>query len=53
MDTFYSVLQTIEPFFKDVRVQIGLLILFATFHGYAGAWLAVRMLFRPRLPVKL
>ena len=22
-------------------------------HGYAGAWLAVRMLFRPRRPVKL
>jgi uncharacterized membrane protein YheB (UPF0754 family) len=34
-------------------VEIGLLILFATAHGYAGAWLAVRMLFRPRNPVKL
>lgn len=29
------------------------LILIATVHGYAGAWLAVRMLFRPRRPVKL
>jgi uncharacterized membrane protein YheB (UPF0754 family) len=34
-------------------VEIGLLILFATVHGYVGAWLAVRMLFRPRNPVKL
>lgn len=29
------------------------LVVFATAHGYAGAWLAVRMLFRPRNPVKL
>jgi uncharacterized membrane protein YheB (UPF0754 family) len=29
------------------------LIVFATVHGYLGAWLAVRMLFRPRYPVKL
>lgn len=29
------------------------LILFATFHGYGAAWLAVRMLFRPRRPVKI
>jgi uncharacterized membrane protein YheB (UPF0754 family) len=34
-------------------VEFTLLILFATAHGYAGAWLAVRMLFRPRNPVKL
>jgi uncharacterized membrane protein YheB (UPF0754 family) len=33
-------------------IEISLLILFATVHGYAGAWLAVRMLFRPRHPVK-
>lgn len=33
--------------------EFSLLILFATAHGYAGAWLAVRMLFRPRYPVKL
>lgn len=38
---------------QNIWVQIGLLILFATAHGYAGAWLAVRMLFRPRNPVKL
>ncbi|HEY0078294.1 MAG TPA: DUF445 family protein [Pyrinomonadaceae bacterium] len=29
------------------------LVLFATFHGYGAAWLAVRMLFRPHRPVKL
>ena len=29
------------------------IVLFATVHGYAAAWLAVRMLFRPHNPVKL
>ena len=48
-----ELLNTIEPIFKNLYVQIGLLIAFATIHGYAGAWLAVRMLFRPRYPVKL
>lgn len=48
-----EIIQTIEPVFRNIWVQIGLLILFATAHGYAGAWLAVRMLFRPRNPVKL
>jgi len=48
-----ELLTTIEAVFKHLYVQIGLLIVFATFHGYAGAWLAVRMLFRPRNPVKL
>ena len=37
----------------NVWFQIGSLIIFATVHGYLGAWLAVRMLFRPRNPVKL
>ncbi|MFN6962209.1 MAG: DUF445 domain-containing protein [Pyrinomonadaceae bacterium] len=41
------------PFLKNIWVQIALLIVFATLHGYAGAWLAVRMLFRPRRPVRL
>lgn len=36
----------------NIWFQIALLILFATFHGYAGAWLAVRMLFRPRNTVR-
>jgi uncharacterized membrane protein YheB (UPF0754 family) len=44
---------SLSPFFKHLWVQIVLLVLFATFHGYAGAWLAVRMLFRPRRPFKV
>ncbi len=34
-------------------IEFLLLVSFATVHGYIGAWLAVRMLFRPRNPVKL
>ncbi|MBK8810482.1 MAG: DUF445 family protein [Acidobacteria bacterium] len=34
-------------------IEVLLLVTFATVHGYFGAWLAVRMLFRPRRPVKL
>ncbi|MGI9035127.1 MAG: DUF445 family protein [Pyrinomonadaceae bacterium] len=34
-------------------IEFLLLVAFATVHGYIGAWLAVRMLFRPRHPVKL
>lgn len=33
-------------------LAIGFVIV-ATFHGYGAAWLAIRMLFRPRYPVKL
>jgi uncharacterized membrane protein YheB (UPF0754 family) len=40
-------------FFSSVWVQLASLILFATIHGYLGAWLAVRMLFRPRKPFKI
>ncbi len=46
-------IQGFEEFFKNLWVQVALLIIFATVHGYIGAWLAVRMLFRPRNPVKL
>ena len=53
MDFFNDITNYLAPIFKNIWVQIGLLIVFATGHGYAGAWLAVRMLFRPRLPVKL
>ncbi|MGI8812558.1 MAG: DUF445 domain-containing protein [Pyrinomonadaceae bacterium] len=53
MDLLNGIANTLGPVFKHLWVQIGLLILFATFHGYAGAWLAVRMLFRPRRPFKL
>ena len=53
MDFFQNIISSIEPFFKIIWVQIGLLVVFATAHGYAGAWLAVRMLFRPRNPFKI
>jgi uncharacterized membrane protein YheB (UPF0754 family) len=46
-------MEILQDIFKNIYVQISLLILFATFHGYAGAWLAVRMLFRPRDPFKI
>ena len=36
-----------------VYIELALLVAFATAHGYVGAWLAVRMLFRPRNPVKI
>ena len=36
-----------------LAAQMVLLILIATFHGYGAAWLAVRMLFRPRKPFKV
>lgn len=52
MEVLNDTLRSVEPVFKIIWVQIALLILFASAHGYAGAWLAVRMLFRPRKPVK-
>jgi uncharacterized membrane protein YheB (UPF0754 family) len=52
MEALQEFFRSVEPVFKNIWVQIGLLIIFATLHGYAGAWLAVRMLFRPRKPVK-
>lgn len=45
-------MELLESFFSHLWVQLLSLILFATIHGYFGAWLAVRMLFRPRYPVK-
>ena len=53
MEQLNNIFNSLAPFFKTIEVQIGLLILFATAHGYAGAWLAVRMLFRPRRPFKI
>ncbi len=53
MEVFNDIINSLAPHFKNIWVQIGLLVVFATAHGYAGAWLAVRMLFRPRLPLKL
>src|SRR3982750_3880894 len=53
MEALQDIIRSIEPAFKIIWVQIALLVIFASAHGYAGAWLAVRMLFRPRQPVKL
>lgn len=46
-------MEVLGNFFSHLWVQIASLILFATIHGYLGAWLAVRMLFRPRQPFKV
>lgn len=42
-----------EPIFSNIWVQMAMLVLIATIHGYGAAWLAVRMLFRPRRPFKI
>jgi uncharacterized membrane protein YheB (UPF0754 family) len=46
-------LQNVGEYLSQNIYEVIALILFATFHGWGGAWLAVRMLFRPRNPVKL
>src|SRR5688572_31549488 len=53
MDVLNDISSFLTPFFQNIWVQIVLLIVFATAHGYAGAWLAVRMLFRPRKPFRI
>ena len=53
MDFLNDISNSLSPVFKNIWVQIFLLIAFATVHGYVGAWLAVRMLFRPRKPFKV
>lgn len=53
MDVFHNIANAVSPWLKDIWVQMFLLVLFATVHGYAGAWLAVRMLFRPRRPFRI
>src|SRR5688572_14470866 len=53
MEVFNEIANFFAPLLKNLWVQIALLVVFATAHGYAGAWLAVRMLFRPRKPFKL
>lgn len=45
-------MEQLTAFFGQVWVQLCLMIIFAALHGYGAAWLAVRMLFRPREPVK-
>lgn len=53
MEFLNDIANALAPWFKNIWVQMGLLVGFATIHGYAGAWLAVRMLFRPRRPFKV
>jgi uncharacterized membrane protein YheB (UPF0754 family) len=53
MESLQGIADSLWPIFKNIYVQMGLLIAFATLHGYAGAWIAVRMLFRPRNPLKV
>ncbi len=52
MDIWQTISQTLEPVVSSIWFHLGSLIFMATIHGYLGAWLAVRMLFRPRKPVK-
>ncbi len=52
MDSLYQIYQVLLEFFRNPWVQFASLVMVATFHGYLGAWLAVRMLFRPRNAVK-
>lgn len=52
-ESFTGIFLQMESFFGNIWVQMVLLVLIATFHGYGAAWLAVRMLFRPRQPFKV
>ncbi|HMQ03545.1 MAG TPA: DUF445 family protein [Pyrinomonadaceae bacterium] len=53
MDLYQEIANFFSPFLSNIWVKIALLVIFATVHGYVGAWVAVRMLFRPRRPFKL
>ncbi|PYS98147.1 MAG: hypothetical protein DMF63_17160 [Acidobacteria bacterium] len=53
MEAANDISNSLTPVLQNIWVQIGILIAFATVHGYLGAWLAVRMLFRPRKPFKI
>jgi uncharacterized membrane protein YheB (UPF0754 family) len=46
-------MQSLVQYLTENWVGVVLFIVFATVHGYLGAWLAVRMLFRPRNSTKL
>jgi len=52
MEFFNQIYYLLQPIFESIWFRVAFLIVFATVHGYFGAWLAVRMLFRPRHPVK-
>lgn len=53
MDLFRDIADLVSPLTSNIWVQMALFVIFATAHGYFGAWLAVRMLFRPRKPFKV
>lgn len=53
MEFSSQIWQALVEFFKNPWVQFTSLVIVATFHGYLGAWLAVRMLFRPRQAFKV
>ncbi|MBA2380044.1 MAG: DUF445 family protein [Blastocatellia bacterium] len=53
MEAIQSIFEQVRPLFSTLWFQMGSLILVATLHGYGAAWLAVRMLFRPREPFKI
>ena len=50
---FFQIENYLKPIDTALAVQLISLIILATVHGYGAAWLAVRMLFRPRNPVKI
>ena len=37
----------VSGIFQNIWVQMAIMVVFATVHGYGAAWLAIRMLFRP------
>lgn len=48
---FQDIIGSLSPD-ANLAFHLTTLVIAATVHGYLGAWLAVRMLFRPRHPVK-
>lgn len=55
MDFWHSLIDiwaTLKGFLANDLVQCIGMVIIATAHGYAAAWLAIRMLFRPRERVK-
>ncbi|MDM7923763.1 MAG: DUF445 family protein [Pyrinomonadaceae bacterium] len=53
MEIFNDITAAVSPWLGNVWFQMLLLVFVATVHGYGAAWLAVRMLFRPRQPFKV
>jgi uncharacterized membrane protein YheB (UPF0754 family) len=49
----HSLAHSLSVLIHNLKFQLASIIIIATVHGYAAAWLAIRMLFRPHNPVKL